>query len=381
MKFAVDHLVLLLSSCTVAGGTLPAVGAIRWDAWYGGADQIGEYVQEQLSIPEWRYRLPFFTQERTTANETVQFETNGNSSTAMAQELSYAAQYGINFWAFVAYSPSSSMFYAQRLYLQAAAGGRNQGVNFALIMDSNELSVLPGDLTRVVGYFQQPYYQKTPTGRPLAFTFSATAADAPALAQLRNATVAAGLPRPYIVAMGWGTVQTQMAAAKQLGADAISQYGYVPGNLASHPGTPFTFQENAAAEIAHNKACAAAGAKLVPTVTSGWDPRPREAKPPPWSQSFNPACNSSKGEGQCWVQDPTMPELTEQTRAVVGWAASSPAVAEAGAVIISAWNEHDEGHWICPSLRHGPEKLRAIRQGIQQAASELSEGAVVAGAE
>ena len=41
----------------------PAVGAIRWDAWYGGVDPVGAYVEEALTPPQWRYRLPFFAQE------------------------------------------------------------------------------------------------------------------------------------------------------------------------------------------------------------------------------------------------------------------------------------------------------------------------------
>jgi hypothetical protein len=40
---------------------------------------------------------------------------------------------------------------------------------------------------------------------------------------------------------------------------------------------------------------------------------------------------------------------------------------EANAVIIGAWNENDEGHWIVPSLLAGTEKLEAIQKGVKQA--------------
>ena len=52
---------------------------------------------------------------------------------------------------------------------------------------------------------------------------------------------------------------------------------------------------------------------------------------------------------------------------MVSWAAATAVAQRAGAVIVSAWNEHDEGHWICPSLQDGPAKLQAVLAGIQKA--------------
>ena len=57
-------------------------------------------------------------------------------------------------------------------------------------------------------------------------------------------------------------------------------------------------------------------------------------------------------------------ELTAQTRRVTDWVRATPAAAKANAVLLSAWNEHDEGHWICPSLRDGAQKLEAIQAGL-----------------
>jgi hypothetical protein len=47
-------------------------------------------------------------------------------------------------------------------------------------------------------------------------------------------------------------------------------------------------------------------------------------------------------------------------------------------VIIGAWNELDEGHWIMPSLLNGTQKLEAVRKGIQQAHAEAASLAVTA---
>ena len=61
----------------------PAVGAIRWDAWYGGdIDAVGTYVQQALTPEKWRYRLPFFA-----AEDTGTVVIHGNTSAVMEQEL------------------------------------------------------------------------------------------------------------------------------------------------------------------------------------------------------------------------------------------------------------------------------------------------------
>jgi hypothetical protein len=71
--------------------------------------------------------------------------------------------------------------------------------------------------------------------------------------------------------------------------------------------------------------------------------------------------------------DPTMLELRNHTRDVVSFAlehGGETGVARAKVVLVSAWNEFDEGHWICPSLRSEPTqtaKLEAIATGILEA--------------
>ena len=45
--------------------------------------------------------------------------------------------------------------------------------------------------------------------------------------------------------------------------------------------------------------------------------------------------------------------------------------AEANMVLLSAWNEYDEGHWVAPVLDKygGAEKLEAIKRAIDKASS------------
>lgn len=185
---------------------------------------------------------------------------------------------------------------------------------------------------------------------------------------MTNATIVAGLPKPYIVAMGWGSPQSQIALARKLGAEAISQYAFigsaVNGTGPNVPNHPLPFQSNADQEAAHYSASAAAKIEVLPSVTAGWDPRPREVIPPPWQHGgASKGCNIS-GVALCHVEDPTMPELTFHTRRMVNWVRKNPSSAKSNALIVSAWNEHDEGHWVCPSLKDGAKKLEAIKLGL-----------------
>ena len=72
-----------------------------------------------------------------------------------------------------------------------------------------------------------------------------------------------------------------------------------------------------------------------------------------------------------YIVDPTMAELEAHTAAGLEFVSSNPAAAEANMMLLSAWNEHDEGHWIAPALEKygGAEKLEAIKKAIDKAAA------------
>ena len=112
---------------------------------------------------------------------------------------------------------------------------------------------------------------------------------------------------------------------------------------------------------------AAAGKQVIPTVSAGWDPRPRVTYPCTYGSAENCSCPWGGAGGERYVVDPTMEELTAHTTAGLDWVAKNNGeggAAEASAMLLSAWNEHDEGHWIQPALAKygGTEKLDAIKK-------------------
>ena len=58
-----------------------------------------------------------------------------------------------------------------------------------------------------------------------------------------------------------------------------------------------------------------------------------------WGDKGNKRCKTLLGH-ECWLSDPTMAELTAQTRAALEFADSS--AGDVKSVLISAWNENGE---------------------------------------
>ena len=61
---------------------------------------------------------------------------------------------------------------------------------------------------------------------------------------------------------------------------------------------------------------------------------------------------------------PEPAELAAHIGAAMAWAEARPVCCPAKAVIVYAWNEHDEGGWLCPTLGAGgrpdDSRLRAL---------------------
>jgi len=178
------------------------VGVIRWDAWQEGGS-IQKAVEKPLGPSHWHSRLPYFAKV-TGPNSVV---INGGTQAIMDQEINYAADAGIDYWAFCVYSDDSGMSRGLHLYLNSSLKHR---INFALNLQGGNLAEgsesWDAQLTRYVNYFKDSAYQKVLGDRPLVFIFNPInltsrfpkpSAIAAAIHQLRAATTNAGLGNPW----------------------------------------------------------------------------------------------------------------------------------------------------------------------------------------
>ena len=341
------------SRATAVAGR-PLVGAIRWDAWHGDQGSPGKAVERSLGPRAWHYRVPFFG--TIVSDSTVQIA--GYSQTIMDQEIAYAKQGGLDYWAFLLYSPHDPMSQALEFYLKS---GHKRDVNFCAISNlpfpGEKQDRLQG--ARIVKLMQEPGYQKVLRDRPLLYIYlpySASASTArnatsirPFLDSFRQAAKRAGLGNPYIVIMCPipGTAKT---VADALGCDAISAYA-TSGQARA---TPYALLAQHAEGFWEQ--CRATGAKVVPIVMAGWDRRPRIEHPVPWEPYQKPGVGMDR-----YYQTATPREIRAHMESALCWVQHNPEAADSRAIIIYAWNENDEGGWLVPTLSEGTARLDALR--------------------
>ncbi len=349
----------------------PTVGAIRWDAWHGPASRVGLIVEKTLAPARWHQRLPFYG--RVVGESAV--EVRGDTQAIMDQEISYASEAGLDYWAFVIYPEEEALSSGLKLYLSSDYRSR---INFCLDLQGGwesrgGLSRWPQKVKRYVAYFGESTYHTVLGGRPLVYLYSVDDLVGPgrfetwdearaAFDQLRAAAGDAGVGNPYIVAQGWSPEVLKDQAGK-LGLDAIGAYASTAGAKAGAY----------AALAAHTQrwwdAFGATGCEVVPLATAGWDMRPRVETPVPWVRG---------GDMEEYYEAPEPQELAAHVGKALAWCMANPEAAKAQTVLVYAWNEFDEGGWLCPTLSEGTARLDALRgilcPGLRQAEAQNPEG-------
>jgi hypothetical protein len=341
---------LLLLPFALLATDRPSVGAIRWDAWSGGG--VTEQVEQTLSPEKHRHRLPWFA----TLDASGRARIDASADGIMEQEIAYAKAAGLNYWAFLTYPEGDAMSSALARYLRSP---KRADLGFCLILHQT-LSVpaarWPAERDRTLKLLQEPGYQKVGS-RPLVFAFDLKT-DNPAIrqrfAELRTAAKAASLA-PYFVFMGWNPARDYQTHSAE-GFAAVSAY--------AHPGTEPVFARYAEAFEQHAWANARANQiPYVPLVTTGWDKRPRQDHPVSWEKDA------------AYAKQPTFPaaatptEIAAHLRRALAFVQANSAVCPANTIIVYAWNEHDEGGWLCPtwtpSGQPDTSRLDAIRSVLR----------------
>eukprot|EP01083_Nonionella_stella_P174245 603499_1 len=232
----------------------PSVGIIRWDAWNkvsGYYDEISFYVQNDMSPSQFHYRLPFFA----STSPNVSFD--NNNQTIMDQEILYAHNAGIDYWAFDTYCKygpncsTTSKYCAQyanqsqccKYCPEDPAYGLNKYlsskykhlINFTLVL-LGSMPCDPANIDYYVSLMKQDTFQTVNinnTVRPLIYLFlfndneaeicGGWQASKQSFDNIRSAAMNAGLNNPYFVYMSGG-VQIAYQHSSLLGFDAISSY-------------------------------------------------------------------------------------------------------------------------------------------------------------
>lgn len=343
--------IFLISGCASAPKK-PLVGTVRWDGLFAGS----EYAK--LLMPqEYRYRLPFYTQWKDGAPSV-----NGDNQSVMDQEIAYAKEAGLNYWAFCYYYPhepkwadSDKYNYGLKRYLSSK---HKNDIDFCLIISGGghegPTEQWPTTVKTLAKLFADPSYQTVADGRPLVFIFipdqfindfgSAQAAKQ-ALASLRKAATDAGCRPAYIVCMVWNASQGA-DYVNNVGFDAISAYTHSSWDSADKQ---YPYSALAAENVRFWNECKATGKQLIPIVNTGWNNKPMRghyaiSRPGPW------------------YIEPTMAEWKAHLSAALNWVHNNPSSTEPNAIIIYSWIELTEGGWLVPTIGGGTARIEATKE-------------------
>lgn len=329
------------------------VGAIRWDAWYDSTSIPGKAVNEDLAPSYYHFRLPFFANQ----NSNTEVEINGGQQEVIDQEIDFAAYAGLDYWAFDAYQPSSSMSIALRLYL--SSNKRNK-INFCMLAG---LDIWRNEnvLEWHVSLMKKPTYQKILDGRPLYYlgfiTDQSVNRNWGGMSKVRTAVDKfRGIVReqananPYIVILD-SEPERSAQYAKALGCDAIGAYQV---NFNLHHAS-FSALVNQTEDLWNRQA--ASGIPVVPIVTTGLDQRPRFEHPVPWEGGIRPPPNVR----DVYYETARPVEIARHLGNCLKWISDHPGSTGDQVCLIYAWNENDEGGWLIPTYPHDTSRIEAIR--------------------
>ena len=317
-----------------------SIGAIRWDAWYDPASQVGAAVEKTLSPAEFHHRMPFFGKEISVDKVAI----NGNDPTLFDHELTSASRMGLNYWAYCWYPPNSTLRNAWNLHQRSSS--RNL-MNWCMLWQTswmNDPSEFGEDLSPLLRLIQQRNYQKVFDDRPLIYVYIDQIGIKPGsespillnarnvLSRLRAQCESSGLPRPYITVLRNPPFEAGLFRSEIL-ADAISAYAEYPPAGEDVPFSALDLKVRASwLEMTR-----VAGA-VIPLVMTGWDRRPRQQSHVFWEPIPK---NDTKQIN--YVHEATSFEVSSAITAACSFVNEHPTECLAKAILIYSWNECDEG--------------------------------------
>ncbi len=336
--------------------TLPALGAIRFDAWYDPGDTIDVQCAAALAPDAWSSRWP----PNAVVSDGVLSWPLATQATIDA-EIGAARAAGLSFWAFDSYAPADGLGVALTLYLSSAL---RSALQFCMLGQSSNwgdpttTSGFAATLDRDIGLMTQPGYLTVLGGRPVYFVLDAPATTlaalpggmAGALAYVRTNVAARGQASPFIVWLSAAplTEYDNTVAARAAGADAAGAYCTPAGPVGAVPYSMLT--DTASADWSGR---AGTGFPLVPTAMAGWDPRPLIETP----QSFYPIAPTESAAN--FYEAGTSDAIGDHVASLVDFIAANPGGCASGLGLVYAWNELAEGGWIMPTYTpNGPDLTR-----------------------
>ncbi|MHB1484011.1 MAG: leucine-rich repeat domain-containing protein [Saccharofermentanales bacterium] len=341
---------LKISDIDAAVADRVLVGASRWDAWVGNTGTYAKIATDNIKIlsPEkYRFRTPFFA--TVTGNNSIDIAT---TQASMDQEIQYAKNGGIDYWAFQYYPQSSGFHIPLNTYLTSM---RRNDVKFCYLLHSLHFPSIKSDMSLIISRMKLANYQTVDGNHPLVYLMHTTWTKDD-ISVLRAAATSAGLPSLYLVFMDYSGSAAYLMC-KELGGQATSAY--------TKAGTGgITYKSHADTEADFWETYLKSDKDFIPFVTTGWDPRPigeyidslPEAEKAGVRQWY-----PTPSDSNFYVQTATPAEIANHLKEAIEFVYNNAAAQTPKTVLMYSWCEFTEGGWICPVKDGGTQRLDAIK--------------------
>ena len=306
------------------------IGAIRWDAWYthdGRAESIVSQVEKTLSPAEYHFRAPFFAN----ITEEGNIEMPEYTQEIFDQEMEYAKNAGIGYFAYLYYD--GAMGAARKFH---GTSKYKNDVKLVMCLDGNGIGK-SGARAEIKELLKQDYYMTVLNDRPLMYYYVNTGNRKENMALVeaeikyyRGYCQAEGIPEPFVVCMNITGQETN-----SIYGDAVSRYS-ISGT------SDMTFVDFITTTQSQWEGYQKSGSQYVPMMSFGWHAEPRYKNPVTWMTT----------ESNSWVPYPTDEEIYNHVMYGLSYMdhPNAKEFTKANTLILYAWNEHDEGSWLCPTL-------------------------------
>ena len=348
------------------------IGTVNWDASLTKDSYFGFYQIRSLSQAKYRTWVPFYAD----ILDDERIDYHARTPEEYCRELQYAVDAGIDYFAYVWYPEEGSLLHrqtspndcshkvhelncARRLYEQCRLNGLPPADRLGMCAILAAHPFTDNDLRELTDAFIQPYYEKI-DGRPLLYVFGGYREDI--IARVHGICRERDIPVPYTVPMVFGEPGPAPLA------DAFSAYAVSNGSGITD------YEELCRTAIERDRMRLRAGKDIVPLFTVGWDPSPRIERPTPWTM---------KPDGRTIYADvsfappPGKDELAAGARAFAAHIGNDVKGQFAGHILTFAWNEFEEGGFICPTYtKEGAiscEKVCSFAEAVRIFRSELDD--------
>lgn len=317
----------------------PRIGVVNWDGALTDDTYVGKYTINSLSHPNHINRLPYFTKK----DENGSYYFADRTQAEYDEELTLAADAGIDFFMYCWYPEGketlAALNRARHLYQSSEV---NRRIKMCAILVTPQ-SYSEKDIDLLTDAMLEDYYEKK-DGRPLVFFFGGYKPNS--FSAIRERASKKGLT-PYIVFMNNGPESENGDYSE---ADAVSAYASEVRNVE-------TYEQVADQTLVQNENRKKYGVPILPMLSAGWNPQPRIDRPVPWY----------KYKETSYAPHPTGDQMEAATLDLFRWMEENKEYVDEDYFVTFAWNEFEEGGYLCPTLTQSGDMNGDTLNGLARA--------------